>query len=317
MINSSATGVTLKQVRAFYAVAKLGSFTRAAERLALSQPALTMTIRQLEATVGVGLFNRTSRRVMLTAVGKEFLPTAERLLGDFDLAFEDLRAVAELRRGQLGIAATFSVAAHILPDAVNEFATQYPAIRIHLRDGDSSTVRRWVRHHELDFGFACGNIDDPELEYYPVFRDRMGAVARKDHSLMLQNRPVTWADLTEHDFLGLGKDTGLWPIFNEFVYSRSSFKSPRFEISGTVTLQVALESGLGVTALPALASPEHAGGSLRYRPLENPTVMRDVYLVTRKGRTLSSAARTMRALVLERISDLAKKNPLMECTICG
>ncbi|MCG8356733.1 MAG: LysR family transcriptional regulator, partial [Kiloniellales bacterium] len=97
--------VTLRHLRAFVEVAHQGAFTRAAQALALSQPALTVVINQFETELGFKLFDRTTRRVRLTQEGERFLPTAEHLLDDFDQALEDLRAVSERRRGKVAIAA--------------------------------------------------------------------------------------------------------------------------------------------------------------------------------------------------------------------
>ena len=100
----AASTVNLRHIRAFLAVAQLASFTRAADRLSLSQPALTICIRQLEDLVGVALFNRTTRRVRLTKAGEDFLPTAERLIHDFEAAIDDVRAIAERRHGRVSLA---------------------------------------------------------------------------------------------------------------------------------------------------------------------------------------------------------------------
>lgn|SRR5690606_22966217 len=314
MQNANYAGVSLKQIRAFVAVARLGSFTRAAERIGLSQPALTMTIRQLEEEIGITLFDRTTRRVTLTTDGREFLPTAERLLADLDLAIEDLRAVAERRRGRIGVAAVYSVASRLLPDLVASFTRAYPGIRVHLRDGNSSSVCRAVRSHEVDFGFACGEIDTAEFTTELLFRDRMGVVARREHPLMKLNRPLTWRDLTQHDFLYLSRDTGLWPIFRAYV-GECSAAGRRFEVSGNTMLQAALGAGLGVTAVPALVAPDRDNRDLEFRPLHRPAVMREMFLVTRKGRSLSSAAEAMRALVIEGVRALPQQYPLVESLV--
>jgi len=97
---------SIRHIRAFLAVARDGSFTRAAESLHLTQSTLTGTIKQLEEQAGLTLFDRTTRQVLLSGEGERFLPVAERLLSDFDTAMTDLRAVAEQQQGQVGIAAS-------------------------------------------------------------------------------------------------------------------------------------------------------------------------------------------------------------------
>jgi DNA-binding transcriptional LysR family regulator len=132
--------VTLKHLQAFVAVAQEGSFTRAARRLALSQPALTIQINQFEEELGVKLFDRTTRRVLLTDNGAEFLPTAERLLDDVETAIAQVRDVAARRRGRVGVATLPSIAMKLMPAMVAEFRSTYPGVSVHLLDANASGV---------------------------------------------------------------------------------------------------------------------------------------------------------------------------------
>ena len=132
----------------------------------------------------------------------------ERLLYDFDIAVEDIQASAKNRRRRIGIAAVQSVATKLLPHVIRDFCDVRPDIRLHLRDGNSSDVRRRVRRNEVDFGFGSMAAHEPELEFSPLFRDQMGVIARADHPLFLTNRPLKWNDLDQFDFVGLAADQG-------------------------------------------------------------------------------------------------------------
>jgi len=296
----------MRQLRDFATVARFGSFTRASETLGLSQPALTMAVRQLEEALGMRLFDRTTRRVQLTPEGEDLLPTAERLLNDFDFAINDARAVAARRRGQVGVAAVYSIATLIMPKAVADFSQRYPMIKIHLRDDNSSGVRKRVRLNEVDFGFA-GRDDDPELEAESILRDRVGLMARADHPLMQDDDPVPWSALAPYDCLGLAPDTGIRPLVDNTLGIPDSVRAPRFEVSSTPTLEAMVLAGLGVSAVPTLALPDGTRNGLRLKPLVGPVVYRDVYLLTRRGRSLSSAAEEMKATILRYVGELRAK----------
>jgi DNA-binding transcriptional LysR family regulator len=304
--------VTLRHLRAFEGVARLSSFTRAADELQISQPALTMAVRQLEEMVGASLFDRTTRRVTLTLEGGDFLPTAQRLLHDFDVAIEDIRAVAKRWRGRVGIASVISIATKMLPRAIREFGDTHPAISVHLRDGNSSDVRRRVRRNEVDIGFASMDRSDPELDFAPLFRDQIGLLTRADHPLLRMRRQLTWADLDGHDFLGLAPGTATRPILESVTNLPASVLAPRYEVSNQSTLEAMLEAGIGVTIVPALTGSRQANAPLQFRPLADPVMWRTIYVITRKGRKLSPAAYTLAGMVSASIRHLCADNSLIE-----
>jgi len=282
--------VTLRHLRAFECVARVGSFTRAADALHISQPGLTATVRQLEEIVGVGLFERTTRRVILTPEGNEFLPTAQRLLHDFDVAIEDLKSAAKRWRGRVGVACVFSIATKILPPAIQAFAQAHPAISVHLIDGNSADVRRRVRRADADIGFASMDHADPELEFAPLFRDQFGLLCRRDHPIQAIRRSLTWADLADHDFLGFAPGTVTRPILESIENLPASVRSPRYEVSNQATLEAMLASGAGLTIVPALTGARAEGDLLRFRAIGEPVKWRTISVITRKGRKLAPAA---------------------------
>lgn len=304
--------VTLRHLRAFEGVARLSSFTRAADELNISQPALTMAIRHLEVMVGASLFDRTTRRVTLTPEGGDFLPTAQRLLHDFDVAIEDIRVAAKGWRGRIGIASVISVATKMLPSAIREFGDAHPSISVHLRDGNSSDVRRRVRHNEVDIGFASMERSDPELDFKPLFRDQIGILTRADHPLLNMRRPLTWADLDGHDFLGLAPGTATRPILESVMNLPASVLSPRYEVSNQSTLEAMLQVGIGVTIVPALTGSRAKSEPLQFRPLADPVMWRTIHVITRKGRKLSPAAYALADTVGATIQRHCEGNTLIE-----
>ncbi len=291
--------VTIKHLRSFVEVARQGNFTRAAEALSLSQPALTITVSQFEDMVGVKLFDRTTRRVHLTAEGADFLPNAIRLIDEFDGAINGIRDVAARRRGRVGVATLPSVAIRLLPATMARFCERYPSIRVHLHDDNASGVGQKVRRGEVDFGIASRWQPIEELSFRPLIKDSFGMVCRADHALARVRGPLAWRDLAGYDFLGLAADTGIQQLLGGIKTLPASVRGPKFEVSNIAALDGLLQAGLGVTALPSLAVPADPEPALVFRRLIRPAITREICLITRQGRSLSPAAQGLRDMIVE------------------
>jgi len=286
--------ITLKHLRGFVAVAEEGSYTRAAGRLFLTQSSLTATIQQIERSLGLTLFDRTTRRVALSREGGEFLPVAKRLLQDFDAAVRDIRSVAERQRGHVGVAAAPSVAALILPPIIAEFSARYPNITLAVRDGGSHSIQQRVLHSEVDFGITNKWSDDPGLEFKPLLRDRFHVVARVGHPLV-RRRHATWKDIQAYPQIALTADTGIRAMLTSVGALPAG--EPLYQLSSTTALEALLRQGVGVSTLPALAAHLIASPRLASAPLVEPRVERELCIVTRRGRALSPAAQSMLQII--------------------
>lgn len=293
--------ITLKQLQAFVEVAQQGSFTRAAKRLLVSQPALTVTVRELERDLGVRLFDRTTRKVQLTQEGAGFLPTAERLLADVRAAVEDVREVAERRRGQVRLASLPSVATDVLPDILARFGEAYPGITVHLHDSNASGVQTRVKNRDVDFGIASLWQRDDDLAFTPLLADSFHLVCRSDHPLAGSGEPLRWPDLADWVFLGLAADTGIRPLLETVPDLPLNVQRPRYEVSNIATLDGLLSAGMGITVLPRLAVPRASRASYIVRPVIEPQLTRDIGLIQLRNRALSPAAETLATMIGEQV----------------
>lgn len=298
MASNISRALNLRHLRAFIEVAHTGNFTRAADKLAISQPALTSTIHQLEALIDVELFQRTTRKVTLSPDGEEFLPTAERLINDFEQAILAVHANAKRRKGLVGIAVLPSIAIRLLPRVLENFRQSHPSIRVNLRDDNARGVQRQVLRNEVDFGISNLWEDRPELEYTPLFRDPVGAVLLADHPLAQEASPLPWSKLKGYSFAAMSHDTGVNALLNTTEGLPESVYSPDFEVLTLVALTGIIEAGLAVTALPKLAMPRFSEPGLVFKELTDPFVERQVFIITRKNEPLSKSAQ----IVLELLS---------------
>src|SRR5882672_6371115 len=144
--------LSIKHLRAIVALARFGSFVAAASYLRISQPGLSRVVQQTEALLGVRLFARGTRRVSQTDAGREFIPVAERLLGELVQQSQKVRNLDGQLRGQIIISSLMSISHHVLPAALVEFRQQHPKMHIQVREGLASAVQEDVRSGIADFG---------------------------------------------------------------------------------------------------------------------------------------------------------------------
>ncbi len=291
--------MTLRHLRTFITVAEEGSFNGAAEKLSRTQPAITLAVKQLEEFIGLKLLERTTRQVSTTTEGENFIPIAQRLVRDFDTAIYDLRATAERRSGHVSMAIVPSVASNVLPDIVKAFSTEFPGIHLHLDDDSSQGVQRRVERNEVDFGLSSLWKPNKLLDFRPLFADKLELICHADHPLGKKTGPVHLKELEGTTFL----DTGI----TQTLRIRENFGESKFDFPNITTLLAMLKSNLGVSVLPSLAIPKT--DDLVSRPLL-PTEVRAIYLITRKGWTLSPAAEAMIDTIIREMPKQVTKHGL-------
>ncbi len=289
------TNLSIRHLRAFTEVACCGSFTQAASRLHLTQSSLTATIKQLEQSVGLTLFDRTTRRVLLTLQGEQFRPVAEKLISDFDTAIGDLQAIAGQQQGQVAIAASPSTISRLLPPVIDDYRQQFPDIAISLWDDSAGQIEQRVLDNNVDFGIGANHSAHPELNYLSVLSDRYGVVVPASHRFK-DKQSVQWQQLIEEELLFLSADTGIRAQLNQFRQAgqlQLSDQKAILEVSNPAGLAALIRQGIGISVLPALAASTESFKELCFIPLTAPQMRREICLVSRKGRSLSPAASTL------------------------
>lgn len=302
-----ANRISMRQLQAFVEVARSGSFTRAAERLHLTQSTLTAQIQQLETQAGLKLLDRTTRRVLLTAEGERFLPVAERLISDFTAALTDLESRAELKQGHVNLAGSPSVVTRFLPSALARFHTEHPTISVHIRDDSAGSLEQRVLNNEVDFAIAGNHSNQPDLEYRPLLRDRYGLVVSHQHPLA-RAQTLNWPAIPVRELILLSPDTGIRAQLERFSDSGQlpiTLGAPLIEATNPAGLAALITQNLGVSVLPALAADTHAFAELRFIPLAQPELEREICIITRRGRALSPAAAALLACVREHLARMS------------
>lgn len=289
--------ITIKQLRAFITVARERNFTRAASLLGLSQSALTIAIRQLEQEIRLRLFDRSTRSVQLTAHASAFLPVAERLLDDLSRALDDLDAVAARQKGTVSVAASASFLCSILAPTVAALARQYPGIRVRLLNTPEHLARR-VLEEEIDFGIASIRQPVQTLESHLLLEDRFGIVCPARHPLALKRAALDWSDLRKQPLVGMAAGTSIREILERDDTAAEVLENPACEASSVFALGALISNGMGLAVLPALSARPILTKNLVFRPLQRPVKKRELFLIKRRGRSLSPAATAVTGLMM-------------------
>jgi DNA-binding transcriptional LysR family regulator len=261
--------IELRHLRYFLAVAEELHFGRAARRLGISQPPLSLQIRQLESKLGVQLFERTKRRVALTDGGRALLGEGKRLMGEFTGIGELVRRAASGESGSLTVAFTASVMFETLPSIIRRFRADFPRVHVELREIGTGVQLVALRTGDLDIGFVRQPPPDHQLEFETVMTERLVLVLSRTHPLA-RRQTVRLRDVANDDWVlpprehTPGFHSQVMALFHEAGINPRVVQMSR-EIYTTVSL---VDAGVGVTIIPATMTTMGWKG-VRYYPLRS------------------------------------------------
>jgi len=281
--------LTLNQLEAFVHVADQGSFTKAAQILNISQPALSRAIRAAEKAVGARLFDRDTRNLRTTSAGQELLTIARRILAEFEFSLGDLAQFLMGRRGRVVVATVPSIGAAYLPTAIAAFAKTNPAVEFSIRAINTEPLLDMVASGEADFGISQQPPPDDRFHYEHLVIDEFVLLCATGHALTASQR-CKWSDFKNYPFILQSSSTSIRAL-TASVFQKLDLAVPTFHECSSLFLSGKLiAAGLGITALPSLALPQLDMSGIEIRKLRNPVLSRRLGIVRRRGRTLSKAA---------------------------
>lgn len=284
--------VTPKQVKAFVAVSECRSFADACSILHLSQPALSMAIKNFEQAVGGKLLIRTTRTLSLSPEGQAFLPIAKRLLADWEMAFNDLHNLFAKHQGKLAIAAMPSFAATKLPEVLASFTRNYPNINVLIDDVVAEQVNERVLTGRTELGITFKPDDLSELDFVPLFKDKFVAAVPKHHPLADRNT-LTWKAVTQFPLLLLQQPSSIRAMIENTLEKHQLQASICMEAHQLATLGKMVASGLGLSVVPTLYIEQMNALGALCKPLKSPVIQREVGVIVRRGNPQSAAAQAM------------------------
>lgn len=291
----------MDSIQAFVEIAEQGNFSRAAEKLGITQTALTRRIQKLEAFVGIQLLDRTTRTTSLTHVGREFLPLSMRLVADLTFGLDQLRARARLSIGEVTIATLQSIAVHQLPAVLMRYGQTYPQNRVEILERSGTMVTEAVRQGQADFGIHIQQDTHADLSEHLLMRDPFVLVCSARHKLAKAKR-VDWSELKGAELITLGGSSGNRRLV-EMQLARSGLETRgRFVVESTPTAVALATTGIGVAILPATMKASRSASGLVEVPIVNPVLHRAISLVRRRNQALTPAAAALYALLTTELS---------------
>lgn len=293
-----------RHLRAVLAVAEYRSFVAAAAGLKVSQPALTRTIKQIEAKLGVLLFTRSTREVAATDAGKEFAALAERLINDLKIGIESVRERASEQRGQIIVASVISLASLVSPRLIADFARRFGGVEIHFREGLQSSVRDDVRSGVADFG--VGFVDRlPRLfATERLGEERFHVVLPAGHALAAR-REVRLRALEDVPLVSLPAESRTRQLLDAAAAAAGITLSHAATANRLPTLYGLVGNGVGLAVLAQSECPRSKDAAVVSRPVSDPRITAEIGIIRLRERDLSPAAASLLATIRAGMKDAA------------
>lgn len=300
--------LTLRQLRAFTAVADTGSFTAAAATLHLTQSALSVLIREMEADLGVRLFDRHTRRVVLSEAGREFQPAVQRMLADLATAVSGLTDLRDKRRGVLRLAAPQFMACTWMPPVIAAFRARYPAIEVRLSDTPPEHLLDGIASGAVELAIGQDIEVDDTFERRALFKDRHWLVCPAGHPFATR-RQVAWNDLHGETFIAPTRDF-LRRVLPELdPDGRDALAGPGTQSVSYITTALGMaEAGLGVTVCPSYAARTVQAQGLAMVPLVKPAFHRTICVYGMSRRAPSPAAQSFIDVLHDHLAQRTKRH---------
>lgn len=299
----------LPQLAYFVAVAENLHFTRAAEDVHVSQPALSKQIRGLERELGAQLFSRARGNVAVTSAGEALLPIAKRILADIENARLQVQELVDLRRGRVRLGATPSLSTVLLPDILARYHDAYPGIELLVEESGSRHLLPLLEQGELDVALVILPLPrgHPALSSTPILREPLVVAAPADGSLV-RSRSLSIRDLQNYPLVMFREGYDLRDA--TLAAFRSARIEPRYAVEGGEMDAVLrfVEAGLGLAIVPSMALLGRPG--LRRVPFVKPGLSRTVALAHRHDVDPPIAARVFQEMLLDQLAEAARSGKL-------
>jgi LysR family carnitine catabolism transcriptional activator len=282
--------VSTRQLQAFLAISRLGSFTRAAEEIFVTQAGLSLMLKDFEAQVGARLFDRTTRSVRLTPAGEALLPTVRRMMVDWESATSNVGRLAADAEQRVSLAATPLIASSVLPQWLQAFHEAHPAVRVSISDLDRRQILLGIEAGELDVGLGAffrpaTGIDRQLLARFDMVLVRGKAKDASTRGQGLETgRKVKWSALDDRELVVLPNDNPIQKLVDSQLRALEIATRRSAALQNIQAIISMVEAGHGVAALPGFVVPACARYDVTVHTLVEPVVPVEFFAVSMKGR---------------------------------
>lgn len=288
--------VSLRHLKALTLLAETKNFGLAAQKLGISQPALSQAIARLEQTLAVKLIDRTTRSVKLTPYAESIVLRLRYSVAEIEELLSPAGIDKESFSGQVTLSCLSSIALKIMPEVIENYHALHPRIRISVQEDNSSGVVHRVLSGVAEIGICSDGVQNEQLSFSPFLTDQMGVVMRRDHPLS-QQEEVRWPDIYPFTLILMSKESGLPKLLRRSGLHGVYLPEASFVASHFGTVIAWILRGLGLGVLPKVAWPDLEDLDLVARPLVAPVIAREVGLIKKRGRTLSKRAQVLAEMI--------------------
>lgn len=280
----------VRGLEVFLSVAKHLNYTRAGEEVNLSQPSVSVRIRQLENELGVRLFEQLGKKVALTDAGLVLIPHARRVITAVDDASQSIGELQGLQRGSLRIGASTTPGMYLIPQVIARFKNRYPKIEINLGIKDTRQIEEGVIRNEFDFGFVGGHLAGDEVDVFPWLIDQLVLIVAPKHRLA-RKKTIKADDLQSEKFILREAGSATRAAINTHLEMTALQLQPIIEMENPESVKKAVQSGLGIAFISRFAvETELKARSLIALHLSDLKIERELKIVYRKDKHLGRAA---------------------------
>lgn len=296
----------LHQLRYFVAVAETENFTRAAERMNVSQPSLSQQVINLEAEVGHKLFHRLGRRAVLTEAGNAFLDRARRILIEVENAAKELSDHPRLGR-RITVGAVQTVMPYLIAPVIAQAARDLPNLTIDAREDFRADLVPAVVDGQVDLAVVPQPVSDSRLSIEPLLTEPLLLVVGKRHAFA-ERTEIAISDLAEESFVSLGSSSTVAEQIRNFFGHHNFDPRIAYQCAQVTTLKLFVSMGLGISLLPQLARSPDDRDTLTYLRLTGSAPTRDLVVIRHLQRYQSRGAEQFLALLRDHARTVGEQN---------
>ncbi|HEY1685369.1 MAG TPA: LysR family transcriptional regulator [Tepidisphaeraceae bacterium] len=283
----------------FHAVSEAGSFTKAAERLFISQPALSQQVGQLEQSLGVKLFDRLPRGVRLTHAGQILAAHAARIAALDEQALRQIQELRGLARGRLTIGASQTIGVYLMPEILGRFRRMHPQIDLDLQIGNTEVIQQRLADDLLDLALTEGFIQQPDLDASIFEQDNLVAIVPPRHSL-LEKKSVSAKQFCVEPMIAREQGSGTRAVIERALARKSVQRTVAMTLGNLEAIKRAVQAGIGVAIVSRLSiTQELAAGTLIELPLTDLQIRRPLHRLELRGKVRSPAAEALVSMLSE------------------
>ena len=279
--------ISMRQIEGFLLASELLSFSRASEAMHITQSAFSQLIRELESQLGVQLFDRTTRRVHLTAAGDAMQAKMKRGLESIHDACDEAQAVARVDRGQIRVSSLASIAIGIVTRTLGHLRSEFPGISVTLREGANDAVVNFAATGDTDIAVCTEIASAPGLAFEQLFEDEMVMVMKRDHPLA-KHRTVSWDQLAGLPLVLTARGTSTRDSVSACLARHGISRPAEVEVASMPTQIALVRAGFGSTFVSRVALLDLDMDGLKVARMRDPAVRR-MGIYHRQERTLAPA----------------------------